>query len=124
MNSTDEQRASDWADNLRAFIFAWGLPSLAIIVGSQFHASARSLVWSLSLAYMGTACLINARRCGRMHCRYTGPYYLIMIIPVLLLGSNVLSAGPYGWWILGMAILFGGKIIWWATENAWGKYVR
>jgi len=28
---------------------------------------------------MGTACILNARRCGRTHCRYTGPYYLAMI---------------------------------------------
>jgi hypothetical protein len=46
---------------------------------------------------MGTACILNAKRCGRTHCRYTGPYYLAMIAPVGLLGSDPVSAGIYAW---------------------------
>jgi hypothetical protein len=53
----------------------------------------------------------NSRRCGRTHCRYTGPYYLGMIGPVLMLASSVVSAGFFGWLILVVLILTGGKII-------------
>lgn len=81
-----------------------------------------AVVWSVALIWMGSACLMNARRCGRTHCRYTGPYYLALVIPVVILGLGLLPLGPYAWWILGSAILFGGKIIWWATEAAWGKF--
>jgi len=76
----------------------------------------------VALIWMGTACILNSRRCGRTHCRYTGPYYLGMIGPVLMLASGVVSAGFSGWLILGVLILAGGKIIWWATEFAWGKF--
>jgi len=68
---------------------------------------------------MGMACILNASRCSRTHCRYTGPYYLAMIAPVLVPAGGMDSAGFSGWLILGILIFAGGKIIWWATEHAW-----
>src|SRR5262249_7242838 len=58
----------------------------------------------------------------RTHCLFTGPYYLTMIVPVLAVGLGVISLGLYAWIVLGVAIILGGKIIWWATERAWGKF--
>lgn len=69
---------------------------------------------------MGTACVLNARQCGRTHGRYTGPFYLAMIVPVIVLGSG--PGGIYAWLILGGVILLGSKLLWWATERAWGKF--
>jgi hypothetical protein len=112
----------DWAGDVGAYALAWGVPSLAVIAGSLAEVPTRMAIWSVALIWMGTACLLNARRCGRTHCRFTGPFYLALIVPVLLLGFGRISLGPFGWWILGAAILFGGKIIWWATESAWGKF--
>jgi hypothetical protein len=77
---------------------------------------------SPALVWMGTACILNARRSGRTHCRFTGPYYLAMTVPVLVLGSGVATAGPYAWIALAVLILLGDKIIWWATERAWGTF--
>jgi hypothetical protein len=79
-------------------------------------------MWLIALAWMGTACLLNARRCGRTYCRFTGRYYLAMIIPVLILGSGIASVGLYGWLALGALIIFGSKIISWASERTWGKF--
>jgi hypothetical protein len=81
---------------------------------------ARTVIWVVALVWMGLACILNARHCGRVHCRYTGPYYLAMIIPVLAFG--LLSIGLYGWLALGAVIIVGSKGIWWATERAWGKF--
>lgn len=122
MSEAAEQTAKDWAGNIRAYALAWGVPSLAIIAGFLVDASARTVIWLAALLWMGAACLMNARRCGRTHCRFTGPFYLALIIPVALNGFGLIPLGPYAWWILGAAILFGGKIIWWATEAAWGKF--
>ena len=58
----------------------------------------------------------------RTHCRFTGPYYLAMTVPVLVLGSGVATAGLYAWIALAMLILLGDKIIWWATERTWGTF--
>jgi hypothetical protein len=93
-----------------------------IVLGLAVEASARTVIWVVALAWMGTACFLNARRCGRTHCRFTGPYYLAMIVPVLTLGLGVISAGSYAWVVLGVVIVLGDKIVWWATERAWGKF--
>ena len=65
---------------------------------------------------------LDARQCGRTHCRYTGPYYLAMIMPVLVIASISVSANFYAWIVLGVVIIGGSRIIWWATERAWGKF--
>ena len=59
---------------------------------------------------------------GRTHCRYTGPYYLAMIVPVAVLASGIVAANFYGWLALVALIVFGGWIIWWTTERAWGQF--
>jgi hypothetical protein len=83
---------------------------------------ARMIIWVAALGWMGAACILNARRCGRTHCRFTGPYYLAMIIPVLALGLGAISAGPSAWIALGAVIVLGSALIWWGTERAWGKF--
>jgi hypothetical protein len=39
-----------------------------------------------------------------------------------MLASGIISAGLNGWLGLGVFILGGSKMIWWATERAWGKF--
>jgi hypothetical protein len=43
-----------------------------------------------------------------------------MIVSVLALG--LISSGIYEWIALGVVIVGGSKLIWWATERAWGKF--
>jgi hypothetical protein len=99
-----------------------GGPIAAILAGALFEPATRAGLWTAALVWMGIACLWNERRCGRTHCRYTGPFYLAMIVPVLALGFGLLPFGAPGWITVGLLILFGGKLIWWATERAWGRY--
>lgn len=122
MPEVSGQSTKDWVGNLRAYMLAWGWPPIAILAGAFMDAPVRTAIWCGALIWMGSACYMNARRCGRTHCRFTGPFYLFLVIPVALHGLGVLPLGPYAWWILGGSILFGGKIIWWATEAKWGKF--
>jgi len=112
----------DWAGNPRTSILAWWAPRAAIIVALLAPVPLRAAVWSTALLWMGAACILNAQRCGRTHCRYTGPFYLAMIVPITLFASGVISANIYGSLTLGLFIIAGGWIIWWATELAWGKF--
>ena len=114
--------AQDWARSLGGYLVAWGIPSIVLVTAGLLDPAPRALVWTGALIWMGAGCLINARRCGRIHCRYTGPYYLAMIVPVALLGAGVISFGAWAWWVLGAMILLGAKVIWVATERVWGKY--
>ncbi len=115
-----EQSSADWVGNVRANLLAWWLPHAAIIAGLFVGVQSRTAIWIFALAWMGTACILNARRCGRTHCRFTGPYYLVMIIPVA--GLGFIAAGLYAWLLLGSVIVLGFVMIWWATERGWGKF--
>jgi len=106
----------------RTHLLAWKIPQAAIIVGLLAPERLRTAVWTIALLWKGTACILNARRCRRTHCRYTGPYYLAMIVPTFVLGSGIISVGIYGWVVLAGVILLGSKLIWWSTERAWGKF--
>ena len=82
----------------------------------------RAIVWVAALGWMGTACILNSRRCGRTHCRYTGPYYLAMVLPVIIAGAGIVPLRLDGWIALGVVALGGSGLIWFATERAWGKF--
>src|SRR5260370_10738745 len=112
----------DWLGSVHTSLLAWWMPKAAILAGLFVPVSFGAAIWIIALIWMGTACILNARRCNRTHCRYTGPYYLAMIVPVLALGSGVVSLGFYGWLASACIILLGSKLIWWVTERAWGKF--
>jgi hypothetical protein len=116
------QPSRDWLGSTRTNVLAWWLPQAAIVAALIAPLPLRAAIWIVALIWMGTACILNARHCGRTHCRYTGPYYLGMIVPVAVLASGVVSVGLYGWLALGALILAGSKVIWWTTERAWGKF--
>jgi hypothetical protein len=103
-------------------LFAWGLPQAALVAAFFAPVPVRISSWVIALSWIGTACILNAKRCGRTHCRYTGPYYLAMIAPVAALGFGFVSDGTYAWAVLAGVILLGSKLVWWATERAWGKF--
>src|SRR6266404_2927523 len=122
MTNAPTQTSRDWLGSVHTSLLAWWMPKAAILAGLFVPVSFRAVIWIIALTWMGTACILNARRCGRTHCRYTGPYYLAMIAPVLVLASGVMSVDSYGWLMLAVFILAGSKIIWWATERAWGEF--
>jgi hypothetical protein len=120
--SDGAQPSRDWVGRTRTRVIAWWIPQGALLAALLVSVPLRTPIWILALVWMGTACVLNARGCNRTHCRYTGPYYLAMIAPVIVLGSGMVAIGFAGWLILASIILLGGKLIWWATERAWGKF--
>lgn len=78
--------------------------------------------WVGALGWMGIACLVNARRCKRTHCYYTGPFFLAMVVPVALHGSEIFWLGPEGWQWLGLATVIGAAGLWCLTEKVFGRY--
>jgi hypothetical protein len=122
MTNAPTQAGRDWLGSARTSVLAWWLPKAAIVASLLVPVSIRAFIWIVALIWMGAACILNARRCNRTHCRYTGPYYLVMIMPVMALGAGIVTVGIFGW--IGLAvIIFGGSgLIWWVTERAWGKF--
>jgi len=112
----------DWVRSPASFLLAWGLPVIAMIGGGFLDPLIRAAIWTVALIWMGGACSVNARHCNRTHCKFTGPFFFVMAVPVVVLGSGWLSFGPNDWWWLGMFTLLGSAIIWWGSEAIWGKY--
>ena len=88
MADTSVRSSRDWLGNVRTNMLAWWVPHAAMLAALFLRVPVRAVVWIVALIWMGSACTLNARQCGRTHCRYTGPYYLAMIVPVLVLASS------------------------------------
>ena len=124
MTAPIARRHKDWVGNYLGFGFAWGLPIIALIAAIWMAHPAKTLIWTVSLVWMGVACLANARRCGRTHCYYTGPFFLFMAVVALLHGFRIVPLGAEGWKWIGIAIGVGSGGMWCLTEHVWGKYRR
>jgi hypothetical protein len=88
MTNAPTHTSRDWLGSVHTSLLAWWVPNAAILAGLLVPVSFRAVIWIIALIWMGTACILNARRCNRTHCRYTGPYYLAMVVPVLVLGLS------------------------------------
>jgi hypothetical protein len=114
--------SKDLASGILTYGLVWGVPIAAIAGALFFDVYWRMIIWTGALVWMGLACILNARRCGRTHCKFTGPFYVAMVIPVVALGNTMHASSMFAWIALGAFIVFGSKVIWWATERAWGRY--
>jgi hypothetical protein len=122
MASDIVQSSRDWLSSPHSTAVAWWIPKAAIVAALFIPPLPRTAVWMIALIWLGTGCILNSKRCGRTHCRYTGPYYLAMIAPVLMLASSAIYADFYAWLSLVALIVGGSMFIWWAAERAWGKF--
>ncbi len=122
MTVTGSSERHDWVTGRASYAIAWGLPSAALVAAIWAAPGLRAVVWAAALVWMGTACLINARRCGRVHCRFTGPFFIVMAMVVALHGLGAIPLGPGGWAWIGIAIALGTAAIWILSERLWGRY--
>jgi hypothetical protein len=63
-------------------------------------------------------------RCGRLHCYFTGPFFLLMAVASLLHGFGLVSLGSLGWLWIGLVTLVGGIGLTVVPERIWGQYAR
>jgi len=95
----------------------WYLPLAVFIVGA-FWARGRLWIWTLALLVAGVSCVVNAKRCSRFHCHFTGPLYLLGALAALLSGLGIV---PLPWyWIF--AVVLAGSILAFVPEWLGRKY--
>lgn len=115
----------DWASGGWKRWVAWHIPTVALVAAFFFDASTKTVIWPVALSWMGIACLLNARRCGRRHCFLSGPFFLVMGVVSLLHGSDIVSLGDHGWSWLGVTLLaLGYGLLWKLPEYLWGTYLK
>lgn len=106
-----------------AMLLAYGVPYLAVHLAGNFGGSlVVTVVWVAAFTAMGVTCLINARRCGRVHCCFVGPWFLLAALATVLLELELLDLGASGWSTLVNVALFGAVLLYFVTEGTWGKY--
>jgi hypothetical protein len=87
-----------------AALWIWYLPIVVVIVGSilstsvwnghRLLATLTGVLLTLATAWIGVACYLNGRRCGRTHCKIDG-----ILLPLLSLAGvlNLLGVTSFGW---------------------------
>ncbi|HZT73474.1 MAG TPA: hypothetical protein VE996_07485 [Terriglobales bacterium] len=90
----------------KSAVLLWYLPVLALIAGLNW-AEGRPWLWIPAFAVMGVACLVNAARCGRLHCYVTGPVYLLAALYTAFAAYGILPLRPglFLTIVLGIAVL-------------------
>jgi hypothetical protein len=116
-----EPDKNDWARGTRLLLI-WCLPVAILVVSAWIGPRYLVVAWPTLLAWMGVACLLNARRCHRLHCYLTGPYFLLLALTGLLYGLGVVPLGSRGWSMLSVALVIGGPFLVYVPEWALGRY--
>jgi peptidoglycan/LPS O-acetylase OafA/YrhL len=120
----DKDASRDLLANRVATAGLFWLPIAALLASGFFDIGQgwRTAVWVAALSTMGIACLVNARRCGRVHCYATGPFFLLMALVALLYGLGQLPIGQNGWNFIGGVVLVGAVILCCVPEALLGRY--
>ena len=112
---------ADWASGVRGCL-TFGIPAAILLISPTIGTRYLVIVWPLLLTFMGVACLLNARRCGRTHCYVTGPFFLILAGIALLYGIRILPLGTRGWSTLSATFGIGGIVLCYLPELLLGRY--
>src|SRR5262249_37655286 len=93
------------ANPRQAIAISWA-PPRAFVVGWHFRVSGhwRAIIWTAALGVRGSGCVVNARRCGLVHCYSTGPLFLVMAVVALLYGLGITPLGLRGWDLIGLTV--------------------
>lgn len=123
MDRTKQPAAPDWVRNPVSLAIWWVVP---IVVGNladhlPLSRPVTSLIWAAALAWMGLGCVLNARRCHRRHCYFSGPVLLTGAVVITLQSMGGLPHGSNGlsltlWATFGLALLS------FLPELIWGRY--
>jgi hypothetical protein len=80
------------------------------------------VVWPLAFLWMSVACALNARRCGRVHCYFTGAFFFVMATLSAIHGFELVNLGGDAWSWMGITAAVGGGALTFLPEMIWGRY--
>ncbi len=89
----------------------WGLPVVLFVVGA-FTPTLRPFLWTPAFLVGGSACVVNAATCGRLHCYMTGPLYLLAALATVLVSLEIVSIP---WSFIGLGVV-GGTLLAYVPE--------
>lgn len=125
------QRASecverDLSARTGSFLAIWLAPIVLAGLVTAFAPSpawAVPIAWTAAFSWMAGACLLNARRCGRLHCYFSGPILLAGALAALALAIGIVDLGARGLTII-IAVTLALAGLTYGLERVWGRYRR
>lgn len=123
MNSDKLLQEKDLLCRTETSLLPWRVPQFLFGAGFFLPAAWRAWVWPIVLTWLGGACLLNAFRCGRLHCFLPGPLYLTGAVLTLLLGQGMISFVRRGWLWLGLGLIVLGNVMVIFPEKTIGQYI-
>ena len=87
---------NDWVQRPGTGFVWWCLPLVVGLAANFFTLSPRAtaIIWMVSFVWMGTGCILNARRCHRLHCYISGPAFLLGAAALGLFAAGITVLGP------------------------------
>lgn len=118
------ETANDWVRRPGIGFVWWGLPLGVGIAASYFASSPRAsaLVWLGSFAWMGTGCILNARRCHRLHCYISGTAFFFGAAALALFTVGIALLGPHSLNNI-VNITLAVALLSFVPEMIWRKYL-
>ena len=119
--SAPEGPAGDFTRSWGRLFLVYGVPWIAMqLVGNLSNSElAVASTWAAGFAVMGTSCVVNALRCGRVHCWFTGPWFLLAAAVTVLRYMGVVGIA---WPTILNAGMGGALLLFFVSEKIWSKY--
>src|SRR5262245_2537277 len=105
------------------FLF-WCLPAFVFAIGFFVSPGLRTVLWTLSLVFMGILCILDASRCVRLHCCFTCSFFILSAVSSLGYGIGLLPFGRSGWNWIGNITIIGAIVLSSIPEFVLGRYRR
>jgi len=121
MKDRPAMEGGDITRNWGRLFLTYGVPFIAMQLVGNLSNSALAVAgtWAAGFGVMGIACLSNALRCRRVHCWFTGPWFLLAAVLTVLRYLEVISMS---WSTILNGGLFGALLLFIISEIIWGKY--
>lgn len=123
-NELKTAKRLDWARRPSSVMLWWGIPVAIVAVAGMLRLplSIHASICAASLIWMAAGCLLNARRCRRLHCFVSGPVLLLGGITAALVAAGALSLGPQAFHNAVSATLL-LAVLSFVPEFLWKRYV-
>lgn len=112
----------DFVRRLVPALVLWCLP-LCLGFGAtllRLPIQVEALVWMIVFVWMGAGCVLNARRCHRLHCYISGPIFLFGAAAAGLLASGFLGSTHFNY-IVDVTLVL--ALLSFVPEMTWRKYL-
>ena len=121
MTQACEMSSGSCGDDLargRKLLVLWGLPLVIALVG-WCAGPWQWPMWAVTLLWMGAVCSVNAKACGRVHCTFTGPLFLLLGLVAVARAAGWIGLAPLWLWVMAIGGTIASFVPEWRGTRYW-----